>query len=264
MTLILKNLSKNFDKFEVVKNLNISILQGEVVAVIGPNGAGKSTLLDLISGATKPSSGEIIFSGKLIQGKNPYEINRMGMARSFQKNNIFLNLTVFDNLCCATLWSLKYKYNFIKRLSQLKNVTQRVQEMLQMLNLESKAQVLASQLSYAEQRALELGVTLAGNAHLVLLDEPTSGMSQHETRHFTGLIKKMTQGKTLLIVEHDMNVVFELADKIAVMVAGELLAFDVPAAIRANSQVQAVYLGALAKGEALPHKKSWQSEEKWG
>ena len=240
----LKDLRKSFGKTEIIRGVNLAVLPGERVAVIGPNGAGKSTLFNLISGRFGPSSGEIWLGDQRIDGKKPYEINRLGLSRSFQITNIFPKLSVFENLRCAVLWSLGYRYTFLKFLANLQDANERADRLLRMIHLERKRDVLAMNLTYAEQRALEIGVTIAGGAPVILLDEPTAGMSHSETEHFIELIREVTVGKTLLTVEHDMGVVFGLADKIAVVVYGEVLAFDTPEAVRANARVQEAYLGS--------------------
>ena len=240
----LKDLRKSFGKTEIIRGVNLAVLPGERVAVIGPNGAGKSTLFNLISGRFAPSSGEIWLCDQRIDGKKPYEINRLGLSRSFQITNIFPKLSVFENLRCAVLWSLGYRYTFLKFLANLQDANERADQLLRMIHLERKRDVLAMNLTYAEQRALEIGVTIAGGAPVILLDEPTAGMSRSETEHFIELIREVTVGKTLLTVEHDMGVVFGLADKIAVVVYGEVLAFDTPEAVRANARVQEAYLGS--------------------
>ena len=224
----LKDVRKSFGKTEIIRGVNLAVNAGERVAVIGPNGAGKSTLFNLISGRFGPSSGEILLGGQRIDQKKPYEINRMGLSRSFQITNIFPKLSVFENLRCAVLWSLGYKYTFFKFLSGLKDANDRAEELLEMIGLEKRRDTLAMNMTYAEQRALEIGITIAGGAEVILLDEPTAGMSKSETSRFISLIRKVTEGKTLLTVEHDMGVVFGLADKIAVVVYGEVLAFDTP------------------------------------
>jgi branched-chain amino acid transport system ATP-binding protein len=222
--------------------------------VIGPNGAGKSTLFNLISGRFGPTSGDILLNGQPIQHKTPYDINRMGLSRSFQITNIFPKLSVFENLRCAVLWSLGYKYTFFKFLSGLKDANERAEQLMDMIHLDKKRDVLAMNLTYAEQRALEIGVTIAGGSDVILLDEPTAGMSKSETSRFIHLIKEVTVGKTLLTVEHDMGVVFGLADKIAVVVYGEVIAFDTPEAVRANAKVQEAYLGSsVADSQAGGH-----------
>ena len=241
----LKALRKSFGKTEIIRGADLAVAAGERVAIIGPNGAGKSTLFNLISGRFEPTSGEIVLAGERIDGLAPYEINRKGLARSFQVSNLFTRLSVFENLRCGVLWSLGYRYAFWKFLGRLHDANRRAEELMTMLHLERKRDVLAMNLTYAEQRALEIGITIAGGAAVVLLDEPTAGMSKSVTQRFVELIRTVTAGKTLLTVEHDMGVVFGLADKIAVLVYGEVIAFDVPGAVRANPRVQEAYLGSV-------------------
>ncbi len=250
----LKDLRKSFGKTEIIRGVDLAVKPGERVAVIGPNGAGKSTLFNLISGRFGPTSGEILLNGRRIDGMKPYEINRMGLSRSFQITNIFPKLSVFENLRCAVLWSLGYRYTFFKFLADLEDANDRTEELLEMIRLDKKRDVQAMNLTYAEQRALEIGITIAGGASVILLDEPTAGMSKSETTRFIKLIREVTEGKTLLTVEHDMGVVFGLADRIAVVVYGELLAFDTPEAVRANARVQEAYLGSVvAESQAGGH-----------
>jgi len=241
----LKDLRKSFGKTEIIRGTDLAVAPGERVAIIGPNGAGKSTLFNLISGRFGPSSGEILLNGKRIDGLKPYEINRLGLARSFQITNIFARLSVFENLRCGLLWSMGYRYAFWKFLADLKDANDRAEQLLAMIRLDRKRDTLAMNLTYAEQRALEIGITIAGGAGVILLDEPTAGMSKSETTRFVELIREVTVGKTLLTVEHDMGVVFGLADKIAVLVYGEVIAFDVPEAVRGNPRVQEAYLGSV-------------------
>ena len=250
----LRDLRKSFGKTEIIRGVNLSVQPGERIAVIGPNGAGKSTLFNLISGRFEPTSGDVLLNGQRINGKRPFEINRLGLSRSFQITNIFPKLSVFENLRCGVLWSLGYKYTFLKFLADLDDANQRADALMAMIKLDHKHDVLAMNLTYAEQRALEIGITIAGGANVILLDEPTAGMSRSETSRFIGLIKEVTIGKTLLTVEHDMGVVFGLADKIAVVVYGEVLAFDAPDAVRANARVQDAYLGSsVADSQAGGH-----------
>jgi branched-chain amino acid transport system ATP-binding protein len=250
----LRDLRKSFGKTEIIRGVNLAVRHGERVAIIGPNGAGKSTLFNLISGRFGASSGDVLLNGTPINGMKPFEINRLGLSRSFQITNIFPKLSVFENLRCSVLWSLGYKYTFFKFLSNLDDANARAHALLEMVNLEKKQNVLAMNLTYAEQRALEIGITIGGGANVILLDEPTAGMSKSETTRFISLIKQVTEGKTLLTVEHDMGVVFGLADKIAVVVYGEVIAFDTPDAVRANPRVQEAYLGsAVADEQAQGH-----------
>ena len=245
----LDNVHKSFGKTQIIRGAQLQVRKGERVAIIGPNGAGKSTLFNLISGRLAPTSGQIRLFGERIDGKAPYEINRKGLARSFQVSNLFPKLSVFENLRCAVLWSLGYRYAFWKFLADLKDANERTDALLEQLRLDKRRDVLAMNLTYAEQRALEIGLTIAGGSQVVLLDEPTAGMSRSETTRFIQLIRQVTEGRTLLTVEHDMGVVFGLADRIAVLVYGEVIAFDTPEAVRANPRVQEAYLGSvLAQG----------------
>jgi branched-chain amino acid transport system ATP-binding protein len=250
----LRDLRKSFGKTEIIRGANLQVRPGERIAVIGPNGAGKSTLFNLISGRFAPSDGQVLLNGQRIDGKRPFEINRLGLSRSFQITNIFPKLSVFENLRCGVLWSLGYRYTFLKFLADLDDANDRAEELMRMIRLDRKRDTLAVNLTYAEQRALEIGVTIGGGAGVILLDEPTAGMSRSETRRFIELIKEVTVGKTLLTVEHDMGVVFGLADKIAVVVYGEVIAFDTPEKVRANQRVQEAYLGShVADAQAGAH-----------
>jgi branched-chain amino acid transport system ATP-binding protein len=240
----LRDLRKSFGKTEIIRGANLAVRQGERAAIIGPNGAGKSTLFNLISGRFEPSSGQVLLNGQPINGKRPFEINRLGLSRSFQITNIFPKLSVFENLRCGVLWGLGYKYTFLKFLADLDDANERAEALMALIKLDRKRDVLATHLTYAEQRALEIGITISGGASVILLDEPTAGMSRSETSRFISLIKEATIGKTLLTVEHDMSVVFGLADKIAVVVYGEIIAYDTPEAVRADPRVQEAYLGA--------------------
>ena len=253
IALELKNVRKNFGKTEIIRGVDLTVQAGERVAIIGPNGAGKSTLFNLISGRFEPTSGEIWLGDNRIDGKKPFEINRLGLSRSFQITNIFPKLSVFENLRCAVLWKLGYKYTFFKFLADLEDANDRAEALMERIRLDKKRDVLAVNLTYAEQRALEIGITIAGGADVILLDEPTAGMSKSETKRFIQLIREVTEGKTLLTVEHDMGVVFGLADKIAVVVYGEVIAFDTPEAVRANAKVQEAYLGSSVAESQAAH-----------
>ena len=241
----LKDVRKRFGRTEIIRGISLSIDAGERHAIIGPNGAGKSTLFNLVSVRFHADAGEILLDGAPITRRKPFEINRMGLARSFRITNIFPRLSVFENLRCAVLWSLGYKYSFWRFLADAHDANDRAEELLEMLKLEKRRDVQAMNLTYAEQRALEIGITIAGGAGVILLDEPTAGMSRSETARFVNLIRDVTAGKTLLTVEHDMGVVFGLADKIAVLVYGEVIAFDTPERVRANARVQEAYLGSV-------------------
>jgi branched-chain amino acid transport system ATP-binding protein len=243
MTLQLREVRKNFGATAIIRGVTLAIEKGERHAIIGPNGAGKSTLFNLISGRFAPTSGSIALKGEEIAGLAPYRINRKGLARSFQVTNIFPRLSVYENIRCSVLWSLGHKYNFWKDADWLADAHERTERTLGLIRMGARRDVSAGVLTYAEQRALEIGITIAGGADVILLDEPTAGMSAGETARAVELIRAVSVGRTLVMVEHDMGVVFDLADRISVLVYGEIIATDVPAKIRENPAVQAAYLG---------------------
>lgn len=245
----LDGLRKSFGKTEIIRGVDLSIGKGERHAIIGPNGAGKSTLFNLITGRFPQTSGHVRLHGQDLAGKAPFEINRMGLSRSFQITNIFPKMTVFENVRCSLLWSLGYKYSFWNMVSKSRLLNEGADEILEQINLSSRRDLPAGVLSYAEQRALEIGITIAGGADVIMLDEPTAGMSNTETDYIVGLIEKVTEGKTLIMVEHDMGVVFGLCDKISVLVYGEIVASGEPEAVRADQNVQEAYLGAALEAE---------------
>ncbi|MFN8753284.1 MAG: ABC transporter ATP-binding protein [Betaproteobacteria bacterium] len=245
-SLELRQVRKSFGKTAIINGVDLAIERGERHAVIGPNGAGKSTLFNLISGRFPLSTGNILLNGHDITGLAPQEINRRGLSRSFQITNIFPKLSVFENLRCAVLWSQGYRYSFWHRVGGLKDVRARADELVERIGLKRRRDTLAGVLSYAEQRALEIGVTIAGGAEVILLDEPTAGMSNTETEDAVALIRAVSEGKTLVMVEHDMSVVFGLADRISVLVYGQVIATGTPAEIRGNKAVQEAYLGVEA------------------
>ena len=242
----LDDVHKSFGATPIIRGVSLAIEAGTRQALIGPNGAGKSTIFNLITGKYPVTRGRIRLKGEDVTGLRPYEINRRGLSRSFQVTNIFPWLSVFENVRCSVLWSLGYGYGFWRFVHRARDVQARTETVLEQLNLTARRHVPAGVLSYAEQRALEIGITIAGGADVILLDEPTSGMSRSETEHVVQLIRQVTAGKTLIMVEHDMSVVFDLADKIAVLVYGQVIAHDTPARIRASAAVQEAYLGVPA------------------
>jgi branched-chain amino acid transport system ATP-binding protein len=239
----LQGVRKRFGRTEIIRGVDLAVARGERHAIIGPNGAGKSTLFNLASGRFPVSDGRILLNGADVTRLRPHQINRRGLSRSFQVTNIFPHLSVFENLRCAVLWSLGYRYAFWRALSGLADARRRADDVLERIGLARRRDTLAGVLSYAEQRALEIGITIAGGAEVILLDEPTAGMNRSETAAAVALIRKVTEGKTLVMVEHDMGVVFDLADRVSVLVYGELIASGAPTAIRANPKVQEAYLG---------------------
>ncbi|MEA2757905.1 MAG: branched-chain amino acid transport system ATP-binding protein [Methylobacteriaceae bacterium] len=244
--LSLQNVTKSFGAMEIIRGVTLDVPPGERHAVIGPNGAGKSTLFNLISGRFGISSGSIRFEDQEISGLTPYEINRRGLSRSFQVTNIFPRLSVYENIRCAVLWSLGYKYSFWRGVDGLVDARERSEDIMERIGLAARRRDQAGVLTYAEQRALEIGITIAGGARVILLDEPMAGMSRSETEHAVALVRKVTEGKTLLMVEHDMGVVFGIADRISVLVYGKIIASDTPQRIRENAAVKEAYLGEAA------------------
>jgi branched-chain amino acid transport system ATP-binding protein len=246
----LKAVRKSFGKTDIIRGVDLQVRQGERCAIIGPNGAGKSTLFNLMSGRDPVSAGDILLNGESIAALKPYEIHRRGLARSFQITNVFHRLSAYENLLCTVLWPLGYKYSFWHRLGKLKDARERAESVLERIGLAHCRDLAAGSLTYAEQRALEIGIAIAGDAGVILLDEPTAGMSRSEADAAVELIRTVTVGKTLLMVEHDMSVVFGLAERVAVLVQGEIIACDTPAKVRANPRVHEAYLGGLRESAA--------------
>jgi len=242
----LVDVHKSFGVTPIIRGVSLEVRAGERHAIIGPNGAGKSTLFNLISGRFAPTRGSILLDGNPIAGEPPFRIYRRGLARSFQVTNIFPRLSVYENIRCSVLWSLGYGYSFWRNVRGLSDANERAQAILEQIRLTSRRDALAGVLTYAEQRALEIGITIAGDAKVILLDEPTAGMSRAEAANAVELVRTISQGRTLVMVEHDMSVVFDLADRISVLVYGEIIATDAPARIRENPAVQAAYLGSEA------------------
>jgi branched-chain amino acid transport system ATP-binding protein len=242
----LADVTKSFGRTEIIRGVSLAVARGERHAVIGPNGAGKSTLFNLISGRLVPSGGRIHLNGEDITGLHPYQINRRGLSRSFQVTNIFPKLSVWENVRCAVLWSRGYKYSFWHNVDALPDVRRRTEEILDEINLIDRRHMQAGVLAYADQRALEIGITIAGGADIILLDEPTAGMSHAETDSAVALIRQVSDGRTLVMIEHDMGVVFDLADRISVLVYGQIIATDTPERIKQDATVQQAYLGTAA------------------
>ncbi|MGP0090702.1 MAG: ABC transporter ATP-binding protein [Xanthobacteraceae bacterium] len=244
--LALSGLRKAFGATEVIRGVDLAVPARERHAVIGPNGAGKSTLFNLISGLLRPNAGSIALHGNDITALPPFQINRRGLSRSFQVTNIFSRMSVWENVRCGVLWSAGERYCFWRGADLASEVSTRTDRILADFDLAGRRDVPAGVLSYAEQRALELAVTIAGGADVILLDEPTAGMSHAETDRAVALIRRVSEGRTLMIVEHDMGVVFGLADRISVLVYGKIVASGTPAEIRNDRMVREAYLGEEA------------------
>lgn len=239
----LKNVKKQFGPTEIIRGVNLNVKKGEIHSLIGPNGAGKSTLYNLISGVYKLSSGSIKFNNKNIENLPSYEIFRLGLSRSFQITNIFPKMSVFENVRCGLLWNMNYKYSILKILDNNQDLNDKTNAILEQISLSNYSKEPAGLLSYADQRALEIGITIAGGAETILLDEPTAGMSKSETERATNLIRNIAKNRTVLIVEHDMGVVFDLSDTISVLVYGEVICSDKPEKVKTNKAVKEAYLG---------------------
>jgi branched-chain amino acid transport system ATP-binding protein len=237
------NLSKDFSGLKVLFGIDLKLEQGERHAIIGPNGAGKSTLFNVITGKYAPSQGKISFKGHDITGLSPHKIARLGLARSFQVTNIFRAMTAFDNVRNAVLSQNGRRHSIFPTLDAMIPITEQTEQILDQIGLLDRKAELAGELAHGHQRALEIGMTIAMDPELILLDEPTAGMSSTESRETVKLIEKVTEGKTLLIVEHDMDVVFSIATRITVIYYGRVLASGSPEAIRNDQQVKDAYLG---------------------
>jgi len=242
----LRGVQKSFGDTSVIRGVNLTVVKGERHALIGPNGAGKTTLFNLISGYMKPTAGSILLKDEIVSGLRPYQINRRGLSRSFQVSNVFPKMSVWENIRCALLWATGHRYAFWKNIDNLPEVRERTAQILQDIDLVSRRDVPAGLLAYAEQRTLEIGITIAGGADVILLDEPTAGMSRAETERAVALIRRLTESRTLLIIEHDMSVVFGLADRISVLVYGQIIASGTPEEVRGNPKVKEAYLGEEA------------------
>jgi branched-chain amino acid transport system ATP-binding protein len=243
----LRGVEKAFGALRIVRGAELIVREGERHALIGPNGAGKSTLFNLISGHIAPSAGQIRFRGRRIDGLPPEKVNRLGLSRSFQLTSVFSRVTAFENLRIATLRRFGVRFSVARPASRYAAANARAEDLLEAVNLTRRRDVRAGELPYSEQRALEIALTLATEPEMILLDEPTSGMSRDEANHAMGLIRAVTRDRTLLIVEHDMDVVFGLCDRISVLVYGNVIASGTPDEIRADRQVREAYLGTLAQ-----------------
>ena len=240
----IKDVDKDFSGLEVLFGINLTVEQGVRHAIIGPNGAGKSTLFNLVTGRYKVSRGKILFKGEEITNWSPFKVNRHGLARSFQVTNLFPNMTVYENIRNAILSKKGIRFNMFSRLKNLKEVADETTALLKTIGLEEFPDTPAGELAYGHQRALEIGVTLATDPELILLDEPTAGMTTEETREAVRLIDRVTKGKTLVIIEHDMDVVFSISDRVTVLYYGKILATGAPQEIRENEEVKKAYLGS--------------------
>lgn len=241
--LSLRGVHKSFGPTAIIRGVDLTLRPGECHALIGPNGAGKSTVFHLISGNLRPTSGEIVFDGQRIDGRSPQEVNRLGLSRSFQITNIFPRLTVFENLRLAVMRPAGMQYRLWSLIGRNRRIHEETERLLERVRLQQRAHTIAGEMSYSEQRSLEIAMTLASDPKAILLDEPMAGMSNEETAYTAELIRDVTRGRALLLVEHDMQVVFSLSDRISVLVYGEVIATGTPEEIRSNAAVKEAYLG---------------------
>jgi len=243
VALSLRDVHKSFGEAHIIRGVNLELTEGERHAIIGPNGAGKSTVFHLISGQFKPSSGEIKLGQQVISGLAPEKINHLGLARSFQITNIFPKLSVYENLRLGVMQRFGLQFNLWRPIAGFAKVRELTEQLLEQVRLTRHRDTLGGELSYSEQRSLEIGMTLASDPKVILLDEPMAGMSREETDYTAELLRELSVGRSLMIVEHDMDVVFSLCDRISVLVYGQVIATDTPENIRNNKQVQEAYLG---------------------
>jgi branched-chain amino acid transport system ATP-binding protein len=240
-----KGLYHDFKGLEVLFDVNLEVKERERHAIIGPNGAGKTTLFNVITGTYHPSRGQVFFKGKEVTGSRPYEMARLGMGRSFQITSTFNRLTAFQNIRLAVLSKKGIRFQLFRKVDKMGDITKETDEILKRINLDRERNLPAGMLSYGKHRSLEISMALATDPDLVMLDEPTAGMSRDETHYAVELIRRLTEGKTAVIIEHDMDVVFSLADRITVLHYGQILATGPPGEIRQNQAVKDAYLGEL-------------------
>jgi branched-chain amino acid transport system ATP-binding protein len=240
-----KGLYHDFKGLEVLFDVNLEVKERERHAIIGPNGAGKTTLFNVITGTYHPSRGQVFFKGKEVTGAKPNELTRLGMGRSFQITSTFNRLTTFQNIRLAVLSKKGIRFQMLRKVDRMQDITQETDEVLKRINLDRERDMPAGVLSYGKHRSLEISLALATDPDLVMLDEPTAGMSRDETHYAVELIRRLTEGKTAVIIEHDMDVVFSLADRITVLHYGQILATGPPAEIRENQAVKDAYLGEM-------------------
>jgi len=240
-----KGIFHDFKGLKVLFDVNLQVEKGERHAIIGPNGAGKTTLFNLITGTYTPSGGRVLFKDRDITGKGPYEILRFGMGRSFQITNTFNDMTTFENIRLAVLSRKGVRFNVLRKIDKMHEITEETERILKWVGLDGERDIHAGKLSYGKQRSLEISLAMSTDPDLVMLDEPTAGMSKDETRNAVEQIRRLTEGKTMVIIEHDMDVVFSLADRITVLHLGTILASATPAEIRENQAVKDAYLGEM-------------------
>ncbi len=249
--LALEGVSKYFGALPATQDVSFSVEVGERIALVGPNGAGKTTLFNLISGEIMPDKGVIRLGGQDVTQYSPDRMSESGLGRTFQKNSLFMESTVYENVRLAVQRRLGIRLKVFKSVDRYPELRHETEEVLNRVHLTSRSEMKAKNLSYGEQRQLELGIALATSPKVLLLDEPTAGMSAKETGEMVTMLKALPEDLTLLIVEHDMDVVMALARRIIVLNFGEVIADGDPEEVRRNKEVLAAYLGVGADEEAL-------------
>jgi len=240
-----ENLTKRFGGLVAVNRVNLIIEENRLTSIIGPNGAGKTTFFNLLSGLMQPDEGKIFFDGKEITGYPSHKIAKQGMARSFQLLSIFNELTLFENIRMAVQAERGHGLKMLSSIHSLRDVNDRVFEVIKVIGLEGKENITAKNLSYGDRRTLDIGISLASNPKLLLLDEPTSGLASRETGKMADFIRSLARNLTLVLIEHDMSIVLSISDRIAVLHQGRVIAEGTPEAVRQNEEVQEAYLGGL-------------------
>jgi branched-chain amino acid transport system ATP-binding protein len=238
-----RGLCHAFRSLSVLFDVGLAVKEGERHAIIGPNGAGKTTLFNVITGTYRPTRGKVFFKGRDVTGEKPHRLARMGMGRSFQITSTFDRLTAFQNVRLAVLSKGRIRMDMLHRVDRMRWITEATEAVLTRVNLVQERDLQAGLLSYGKHRSLEISMALGTDPDLVMLDEPTAGMSRDETHRAVELIRRLTEGKTVVIIEHDMDVVFSLADRITVLHRGQVLAVGPPEEIKENRQVKDAYLG---------------------
>ena len=238
-----KDLCKDFGALRAVDHVNLRVAKGKIHSIIGPNGAGKTTLFNLLTGFLPVTHGKISFNKSDITNLPSHEISKMGIARSFQITSIFPDLTVHENIRIAIQSRTKFNYDFLTHFKNLKGVEERVAGVLKEVGLSQKADTIAKNLSYGERRAVDIGIGIATEPNLLLLDEPTSGMSEEESSRIIGLIKEISARLTVVLIEHNIDVVLSISDIVTVIHQGGVIAEGRPEEIRENQKVQEAYLG---------------------
>jgi branched-chain amino acid transport system ATP-binding protein len=238
-----EKLCKSFGSLLAVNNVDLEVEEGKIYSVIGPNGAGKTTLFNLISGHLEPTSGSISFRNKMISGLKPFQTSHVGIGRSFQLNNLFPRLSVFENIRLAVQSRQPSRFNFINHVRKYREIDLKTEAILERIGLTSVSQKMAENLSHGDKRLLEIGIALSTEPDLLLLDEPTSGMAPEETTQMIEFIRKLSEGHTIILIEHKMAVVMTISEEVIVMHQGSVISRGSPGEVQIDPDVKSAYLG---------------------